>query len=89
MKDLLRSLALGTNVSAALIAVATFVILYLLGIENWLGLSFSVISGLAAGVIIGQATEYYTSQSYKPTKKLPRPRKLVLQPSSSKASELA
>ena len=70
MKDLLRSLALGTNVSAALIAVATFVILYLLGIENWLGLSFSVISGLAAGVIIGQATEYYTSQSYKPTKKI-------------------
>lgn len=67
MKDLLHSLGLGTNVSAGLIAVATFIILYLLGIENWLGLSFSVISGLVAGVIIGQATEYYTSQSYKPT----------------------
>ena len=70
MKDLLHSLGLGTNVSAGLIAVATFVILYLLGIENWLGLSFSVISGLVAGVIIGQATEYYTSQSYKPTQKI-------------------
>jgi len=70
MKDLLRSLSLGTNVSAVLIAVATFAILYLLGIENWLGLSFSVISGLAAGVIIGQATEYYTSHSYKPTQKI-------------------
>ena len=70
MKDLLGSLALGTNVSAVLIAVATFAILYLLGIENWLGLSFSVISGLAAGVIIGQATEYYTSHSYKPTQKI-------------------
>ena len=70
MKDLLHSLGLGTNVSAMLIAVATFVILYLLGIENWLGLSFSVISGLVAGVIIGQATEYYTSQSYKPTQKI-------------------
>lgn len=70
MKDLLHSLGLGTNVSAVLIAVATFIILYLLGIENWLGLSFSVISGLAAGVIIGQATEYYTSQSYKPTQKI-------------------
>ena len=70
MKDLLRSLALGTNVSAVLIAIATFIILYLLGIENWLGLSFSVISGLAAGVIIGQATEYYTSHSYKPTQKI-------------------
>ena len=70
MKNLLHSLGLGTNVSALLIAVATFVILYLLGIENWLGLSFSVISGLVAGVIIGQATEYYTSQSYKPTQKI-------------------
>ena len=70
MKDLLHSLGLGTNVSAGLIAVATFVILYLLGIENWIGLSFSVISGLVAGVIIGQATEYYTSQSYKPTQQI-------------------
>ena len=70
MKDLLRSLSLGTNVSAVLIAMATFAILYLLKIENWLGLSFSVITGLAAGVIIGQATEYYTSHSYKPTQKI-------------------
>ncbi|MCR5242186.1 MAG: sodium-translocating pyrophosphatase [Prevotella sp.] len=70
MKDLLHSLALGTNVSAVLIAAATFAILYLLEIDNWLGLSFSVITGLAAGVIIGQATEYYTSHSYKPTQKI-------------------
>ena len=70
MKELLKSLGLGTNVSAGLIAVATFIILYLLGIKNWLGLSFSVISGLVAGVVIGQATEYYTSHSYKPTQKI-------------------
>lgn len=70
MKDLLHSLSLGTNVSACLIAVATFVILYFLDIENWIGVSFSVISGLAAGVIVGAATEYYTSQSYKPTKSI-------------------
>ena len=70
MRDLLHSLSVGTNVSAVLIAGASFVILYFLGIENWLGLSFSVISGLAAGVIIGQATEYYTSHSYKPTQKI-------------------
>ena len=70
MRDLLHSLALGTNVSALLIAGATFGILYMLGIENWLGLSFSVITGLASGVIIGQATEYYTSHSYKPTQKI-------------------
>ena len=70
MRDLLRSLGLGTNVSAGLIAVATFIILYLLQIENWLGVSFSVVSGLVAGVVIGQATEYYTSHSYKPTHKI-------------------
>ena len=70
MRDLLRSLSVGTNVAAVLIAAATFAILYLLGIENWLGLSFSVITGLAAGVIIGQATEYYTSHSYRPTQKI-------------------
>ncbi|MBQ8050586.1 MAG: sodium-translocating pyrophosphatase [Bacteroidaceae bacterium] len=70
MKDLLHSLSVGTNVAALLIAVATFAILYLLDIDNWLGLSFSVITGLAAGVIIGQATEYYTSHSYKPTQKI-------------------
>lgn len=70
MKDLLRALSLGTNVCAVLIAAATFVILYLLEIENWLGVSFSVITGLVAGVVIGQATEYYTSHSYKPTQKI-------------------
>lgn len=70
MKDLLHSLNLGTNVSAALIAVAAFIILNLLNIDNWVGVSFSVVCGLAAGVIIGGATEYYTSQSYKPTKNI-------------------
>lgn len=70
MKDLLKSLSLGTNTSAALIAVASFAILYFLQIENWLGIGFSVITGLAAGVIIGQATEYYTSHSYKPTQEI-------------------
>ena len=70
MRDLLRSLGIGTNLAAGLIAVATFVILYFLGIENWIGVSFSVLSGLVAGVVIGQATEYYTSHSYKPTQKI-------------------
>ena len=70
MRELLRSLGVGVNVSAALIAVATFGILYLLGMRNWLGLSCSVITGLAAGIIIGQATEYFTSHSYRPTRKI-------------------
>ena len=70
MQQLLRSLGLGTNVSAVLIAIATFGILYFLGLENWWQVSLSVIVGLFAGVIIGQATEYYTSHSYKPTQKI-------------------
>ncbi|MDR2814020.1 MAG: sodium-translocating pyrophosphatase [Prevotellaceae bacterium] len=70
MKNLLSALGRGVNVSSLLIAVATFAILYVLQIPNWVGLSFSVISGLLAGIIIGQATEYYTSHSYKPTQRV-------------------
>ncbi|MDE6853818.1 MAG: sodium/proton-translocating pyrophosphatase, partial [Muribaculaceae bacterium] len=70
MKNLLKALARGTNLSSALIIVATFGILYLLGINNWMWLSCSVAVGVAVGAIIGQSTEYYTSQSYAPTKKL-------------------
>ena len=70
MKQLLGALGRGVNTSAFLIAVATFVILYFLKIDNWIGISFSVIVGLFAGIIIGQSTEYYTSQSYKPTKRV-------------------
>ena len=70
MKNMLTSLSIGTNVSAVLTAIATFAILYFLEIDNWTGVSFSVVTGLVAGVIIGQGTEYYTSHSYKPTQKI-------------------
>ena len=70
MRELLRSLGIGVNVSSLLIAGSAFGILYLLGIDNWLGLSCSVITGLAAGIIIGQGTEYYTSHTYRPTQKI-------------------
>ena len=70
MKNLLGALGTGVNTSSALIAVCTFGILYALQIENWVGISFSVIVGLVAGIIIGQSTEYYTSHSYKPTRKI-------------------
>ena len=70
MKQLLSALSRGTNTAAVLIAIATFVILWALEIENWLGISFSVVVGLLAGVIIGKSTEYYTSQTYKPTQKV-------------------
>ena len=70
MKRLMSALNRGVNVSAILIAVLTFVIFYLLGFENWMGLSFSVISGLLAGIVIGQGTEYFTSHSYRPTRRI-------------------
>ncbi len=70
MKELLGSLGKGTNISSILVGLATFGILYYLNIENWLGISFSVISGLVAGVIIGQSTEYYTSHTYRPTQEV-------------------
>ena len=69
-KLLLKALSRGTNLSAVLIAVAAFPLIYfILGADNW-KLYFAVLAGLIAGVLIGKSTEYFTSDSYKPTKKL-------------------
>ncbi len=70
MKDLLHSLAFGTNLSSLLIVCATFFILWMLRLENWGWISCSVVAGLIVGIVIGRATEYYTSQSYRPTQRL-------------------
>ena len=70
MKQLLASLARGVNTSAVLIAVLSFGVLYVLDLENWLGIWAAVITGLLAGILIGKSTEYYTSHSFKPTQKL-------------------
>lgn len=70
MKKLMGALNKGINTSSILIAIGTFFILYYLKLDNWLGISFSVICGLVAGIIIGKVTEYYTSHSYRPTQKV-------------------
>ncbi len=70
MKDLLGALAFGTNLSSVLIVIATGFILWLLGLQNWINISLAVMVGILVGIVIGRSTEYYTSQSYKPTKKL-------------------
>lgn len=70
MKDLLGSLSLGTNLSSVLIVGATFLILWLLQLQNWALVGCAVVVGLLVGIVIGRSTEYYTSQSYKPTRKL-------------------
>ena len=73
MKELLRALSIGTNTAAVLIAAVTFgIFAWLFGTETaqWWQVSLSVVVGLVAGIIIGQSTEYYTSQSYLPTQKV-------------------
>lgn len=70
IRELLKALAIGTNLSSVLIALSTFGILYLLELDNWFWISCSVIIGLLVGIVIGQSTEYYTSQSYKPTQRV-------------------
>lgn len=73
MKELLHALSIGTNTAALLIAAVTFgIFAWLFGTETaqWWHVSLSVVVGLVAGIIIGQSTEYYTSQSYLPTQKV-------------------
>ncbi len=70
-KELLKSLSRGTNFSAIVIAVVSFpIVWFCLDGKNSIGLYFAIIAGLLAGVLIGRSTEYYTSDSYKPTQKL-------------------
>ena len=69
-RTLLKALSRGTNLAAILIAIISFFLVWaLLGIEHW-GLYVAILSGLVAGVLIGKATEYYTSDTYKPTQEL-------------------
>lgn len=70
MRDLLRALSFGTNLSSLLIVGASFFLLWLLGLDCWWQMGCTVAVGLVVGIIIGQATEYYTSQSYKPTQRI-------------------
>ncbi|MBW6534434.1 MAG: sodium-translocating pyrophosphatase [Mariniphaga sp.] len=65
-KTLLNALLLGTGGSSALVLIA-MIGLVMIGWVTW-GIFWAVVIGLAAGVIIGQATEYFTSDEYKPTK---------------------
>jgi K(+)-stimulated pyrophosphate-energized sodium pump len=65
-RNLLRALLTGTLSSSVLIIGATALVCWLMGL-GW-GIFGAVIAGLVAGVIIGQSTEYYTSDEYAPTK---------------------
>ncbi len=72
-KMLLKSLSRGTNLAAIIIAGAAFPIIYFIlgdGSMSNIGFYFAILAGLVAGVLIGLSTEYFTSDSYKPTKNL-------------------
>jgi K(+)-stimulated pyrophosphate-energized sodium pump len=56
------------NLSSVLIFIASFFILKWLGLPNHTGIWGAIVVGLLTGIVIGKATEYFTSQEYKPTK---------------------
>lgn len=65
--QLLKALSRGINLSSILIVLFSFFVLKYLGIENAFGIWGAIVVGLITGTVIGKATEYYTSHSYKPT----------------------
>lgn len=68
-KSLLYSLRIGTYISAILIAIISFFLVQWLLPGN-IGIFFAILTGLISGILIGAVTEYFTSDSYRPTKKL-------------------
>jgi K(+)-stimulated pyrophosphate-energized sodium pump len=69
-KQLLKSLGMGVNISAILIVICSFFILYLLGLPNYIGIWGAIVVGLLSGIGIGQSTEYYTASAYRPTRSI-------------------
>jgi K(+)-stimulated pyrophosphate-energized sodium pump len=69
-KELLNSLSRAINLSSILIIIVSFFIMQILSIDNAVGLWGSIVVGLITGIVIGKATEYYTSASYKPTQSI-------------------
>ena len=69
-KQLLGALSRGVNISSVFIIILSLVIVQLLELDNAWGIWGSIVTGLLTGIIIGKATEYYTSHSYKPTQSI-------------------
>lgn len=68
-KTLLRALRTGTYISAILLGIAAFFMVWLL-MPGQMGIFYAVLAGLLSGILIGFTTEFYTSDSYKPTRKV-------------------
>ncbi len=71
-RDLLNALGRGINLSSLLIFVASYFLLKALDLPNAAGIWGAIAVGLVTGIVIGKATEYYTSQEYFPTKEIAR-----------------
>ncbi len=69
-KSLLAALSRGTNFSSILVAVAAFPLVWFVLGKAYIGVYGAILAGLLSGVLIGKATEYFTSDSFNPTKKL-------------------
>lgn len=67
-RDLLNALGRGINLSSLLILVFSYVVLRALDLPNYTGIWAAIVVGLVTGIVIGKATEYFTSQEYSPTK---------------------
>lgn len=67
-RQLLGALRKGTYISAGLVAIASFFLIKYTNVS--MGVYGAIVSGLLAGALIGYFTEYYTSDTYSPTKKL-------------------
>ena len=64
---LIGALSRGLYGSSIGIALLAGLVLYLLGLPNWVAVWIAVVAGLVAGLVVGKATEYYTSHAFKPT----------------------
>jgi len=69
-KQLLGALGKGVNISSIFIVIASFLVLYVLGLPNYIGKWLAIVSGLGVGIAIGKVTEYYTSEAYRPTQNI-------------------
>ena len=71
-KNLLNALGRGINISSLLIVILSWVVLRLLDVPNYWGVWGAIVTGLIVGIVIGKATEYYTSEEYAPTQRIAR-----------------
>ena len=69
-RNLLNALGRGVNVSSILIVILSWGVLYMLDMPNYWGVWGAIVTGLLVGIVIGKATEYYTSAEFKPTRKI-------------------